>query len=357
MAATAGEKLRQERWHSVYAAVFKSIPFGTLIVDRDGEVVDINSTAAGLLGVSELEAPDARWSALFPELESSRELIEQDADKSWSRAHETELFRPDGLRIPVKLRAVEARTIEDAWIVVFMQDLRPRLMGERRMMQRERLAAIGETVTALAHESRNALQRMQSCLTLMRRREGGALDALIDDMQTAQNQLQTLYNEFRQYASPMELDRNTVDLKQLFMTVWRRLRLKWRLKHLRLSMNDGSEIDTRIECDQARLGQVLRNLLENAIDASPDGARIELAFANSDIDGHPALQFIVKDYGAGIPEDKRQQVFELMYTTKREGTGMGLAIARRIVSAHDGIIMIEPDNPKGTEISVTLPRL
>jgi PAS domain S-box-containing protein len=357
MAATAGEKLRRERWHSVYAAVFKSIPFGTLIVDRAGEVVDINETAGRLLGVSELSGPDARWSALFPELESSGELSALDAGKSWARAHETQLLRPDGRQIPVKLRAVEARTIEDAWIVVFLQDLRPRLMGERRMMQRERLAAIGETVTALAHESRNALQRMQSCLTLMRRREGAALDELIDDMQSAQNQLQTLYEEFRQYAAPMELELHPVDLKQLFMTVWRRLRLKWRPQQLRLSIIDGGDIDTRIDVDQARLGRVLRNLLENAIDASPAGARIELAFADSEIDGHPALQFVVKDYGPGIPKDKRQQVFELMYTTKREGTGMGLAIARRIVSAHDGIIMVEPDTPTGTEISVTLPRL
>ena len=103
------------------------------------------------------------------------------------------------------------------------------------------------------------------------------------------------------------------------------------------------------------MGQVFRNLLENALAACPDPVEIAFRCAPCDLGGRPAVRWSVQDNGPGLDQDQHKRVFEPFYTTKTKGTGLGLAIARRVIEAHGGRIEAG-DRGTGAEFVITLPR-
>jgi two-component system, LuxR family, sensor kinase FixL len=105
--------------------------------------------------------------------------------------------------------------------------------------------------------------------------------------------------------------------------------------------------------DPFRLEQVLRNIFENSLAACRDP--VEVACSPDTLDGEPALRVAVRDNGPGLNAEQRQRIFEPFFTTKTQGTGLGMAIAERIVEAHGGQIGV--GTPAcGAEILITLPR-
>ncbi len=117
----------------------------------------------------------------------------------------------------------------------------------------------------------------------------------------------------------------------------------------------GSEIDLSCNADWFAMGQVFRNVLENAITACREPGVVEICWQERDIDGKPALEVVIHDNGRGIAPADRDQVFDAFFTTTTKGTGLGMAIARRIVEAHGGQIVIG-DSKSGAEFIITLPR-
>jgi signal transduction histidine kinase len=241
-----------------------------------------------------------------------------------------------------------------AWLVAWlsMQNKWPR----QRLLKRERLAAIGEAMTALAHESRNALQRSQAGLEMVKKRVRDDADSLelLAEVHDAQRYLTDLYEEVRGYAAPIQLRRSVSDLGQLVHTTWGHLATEKNHAQAQLIL-DESPLNLQCEVDPRAVGQVLRNVLENALAAS-DHPEIRVHFAEDTLHNRPALRISVRDNGRGFRPQDKERVFEPFFTTKLRGTGLGLAISRRIIEAHGGRIGVgDPPGP-GAEILITLPR-
>jgi signal transduction histidine kinase len=113
--------------------------------------------------------------------------------------------------------------------------------------------------------------------------------------------------------------------------------------------------DLVVEADRFRLVQVFRNLLDNALAASADPASIEVTCEPVSVDALPGFCIRVRDHGHGLNGEQRRRIFEPFYTTKPTGTGLGTAIAQRLVEAHGGTIAVGDCTSPGTEIIVTLP--
>ncbi len=115
-------------------------------------------------------------------------------------------------------------------------------------------------------------------------------------------------------------------------------------------------VDLRCDADPFRLGQVFRNLLDNALAAGSTPVSIDIRAAAVELDGQPAVRIAVQDNGPGIAPEQRSRIFDPFYTTKAKGTGLGLAIAKRIVEAHGGQIAIGDAQEPGALFLITLPR-
>ncbi len=239
--------------------------------------------------------------------------------------------------------------------VAIQDDITDLKEAQRRALQAERLAAIGQMMAGLAHESRNALQRGQACLEMLSRRLTGpeALD-LVAGIQEAQDDLHRLYEEVRSYAAPVLLERRRCHLRDVLHEAWARLESTRQGREARLS--ERGLPDPVCQGDHFHLEQVFRNILDNALAACHDPVEIDIEWAEVDCDGQPAVRVAVRDHGPGLTAEQRRNLFEPFYTTKTRGTGLGLAIARRIVETHGGRIEVGPGDGRGTTILITLPR-
>lgn len=230
-------------------------------------------------------------------------------------------------------------------------------LAQQRALQAERLAAIGQVFTGLAHESRNALQRSQACLEMLARRVKDRPEALelIGRIQNAQNHLHRLYEEVRGYAAPLRVQYERVNLGDLLQEVWDHLEVarKGRRTHLR---QEQADLDLNCDVDRHGLEQVFRNLLENSLAACADPVLVEAHWSETQVEGQRALRLALRDNGPGLSPEARQRIFEPFYTTKTQGTGLGMAIVQRIVEAHRGRIAVGADLKPGAEIVLELPR-
>jgi two-component system sensor kinase FixL len=272
---------------------------------------------------------------------------------------EYRVLRPDGSIRWVRDRMflVEGSAGTGRLLAGIAADVTERKESAERALQAERLAAIGETMTGLAHESRNALQRSKACLEMLvleveDRPE--ALDLVARAMR-AQNHLQQLYEEVRQYAAPIVLERERVNLCGLWREVWADVTQTHSEKRIALREEcDG--VAPESEVDRFAMGRVFRNILENAVDAAPDNSEICIHLSSHSCDNGPRLRIAFRDKGPGIPREHHDRIFDPFFTTKTKGTGLGMAIAQRIVHSHGGQIAVEEQTEGGTEIAVTLPR-
>jgi len=236
------------------------------------------------------------------------------------------------------------------------------LAAQRRAGQAQRLAAIGQTMTALAHESRNALQRIQAGLEMLALdlpdREDTRHD--LESVKRAARDLNELMEEVRQFAAPIRLTLDSADVKEIATAAWRHLESARCNRQARLEFDCAGESSVQIRGDAMRLEQVFRNLFENSLAACADPVelhvRIALRAPETD-DGEPAVEITVGDNGPGMDASQREQVFEPFFTTKSGGTGLGLAIVERIVQAHRGTIVASENanHDGGAVFTIRLP--
>ena len=242
-------------------------------------------------------------------------------------------------------------------VLLVGQDITALKKAQERTLQAERLAAIGQMVTGLAHESGNALARSQACLEmlLLEIQDRPEALSLVGRIQKAQDHLRQLYEEVRNYAAPLRLERQVCGVDTVWRQAWANLAVQRQGRQAHLHEHcDG--VGLRCSIDPFRLEQVFRNILENALAACRDPVEINVSCQETTLHGQPAVRVSVRDNGPGLNPEQRRRLFEPFYTTKTKGTGLGMAIARRIVEAHGGDIAAGRDGPPGADIQLTLPR-
>jgi PAS domain S-box-containing protein len=242
-------------------------------------------------------------------------------------------------------------------ILMVGQDITALKQAQERTLQSERLAAIGQMVAGLAHESGNALARSQACLEMLAMEVEDRPEALrlIARIQTAQNHLQQLYADVRNYAAPLKLERRSLSVRSIWRQAWSNL-ADLRQGRTAILHEDNYDVDLVCVVDPFRLEQVFRNILENALAACKDPVEITVKCSAAQLEGQPALAIAVRDNGPGLSPEQRRRIFEPFFTTKTKGTGLGMAIAQRIVQAHGGQIAVGAPEGGGAEIQMLLPR-
>jgi signal transduction histidine kinase len=226
-----------------------------------------------------------------------------------------------------------------------------------QLLQAERLAAIGQMVAGVAHESRNALQEIRACAQLLEWRIKGDDETrrLIADISQAEARLLRLFEDLRGYASPNRLQREHCRVDEIVNRAWSSLAHVHGGRAAALEQTNGVA-DLSCDVDPFQLEQVYRNLIENSLAACSDPVRINLSYQDATHSGRPALKVTLADNGPGIAQAQADRIFEPFYTTKTQGTGLGMAIVQRIVEAHGGTIEVSRRDGPGAEFVMTLPR-
>lgn len=326
-----------------------------LVLDPDGRITRFNDYLAELTErtLDEVESHD--WFDTFipePEREYVRKVFKQTLSEQSSRGVLNSIVTKSGSKREIRWsnNVIKDRSGEVTGILSVGLDITDLMEAERKARRSDRLATIGQTMAGMAHESRNALQRIRNSVDLLEDELGSDHEALryVEKIGRASNDLQNLLEEVRSYAAPIKLDREKVDISSVWRRAWESLEHK-RSRATLTEQADESELPI-VSIDPRRMEQVFRNLFENAFDACGEDVEVRIVFGQS---SH-GLEIRVQDNGPGMPPEVRDHIFDAFFTTKPTGTGLGMAIVHRIVEAHGGEIrLVEPVS--GSEFLICLP--
>ena len=229
--------------------------------------------------------------------------------------------------------------------------------GRERLASAEREQAWAEMARQVAHEVKNPLQPMRLAAQLLQRarKEGDARAEAISErlartVLEQTDQLDRIASDFRAIAGVAPAARSSVGLDDWLVEVCDHKRDLFAGKPLRLELQSAAA-GARVAIDRAAMARVLGNLVQNAVDASPQGVTVTV---RSSLSGARVAVQVVDD-GPGVPQAVREHLFEPYFTTKSSGTGLGLAICRRLVEAHGGSIRLERSGPGETVFVIELP--
>lgn len=341
-----------------------------MMVERDGIIVRVNQFLSKRLGwngggTADLPLPTVNCLDLVAdgEREALREFIARAAAGESPSPLETQLVANEGPSPRVRWHArkyiepVSSFTqLSGAGDLVLCvgQDITELSDAQTRLVRSERLAAIGQTMTGLAHESRNAFQRSQAALeTLSLELDGRpAAVKLVERIQRAHDHLLHLYEEVLQFARPVRLEIQPVQLVSLLHQTWEHIRQATSEKPVSLECVAAHSLE--VWADPFALEQVFRNLLENAIEASHRGGVIEVDLDEVWLGVDRCARVQIRDFGIGMSGDAISRAFEPFYTTRSRGTGLGLPISRRLVEGHGGTLELLQASP-GVIAMATIP--
>lgn len=333
----------------------ENLPAGAVYVSLDTQTILVNRTFEEMTGYTadELTHLSRSFVLLFRDrADEVRQLHDADKKAGFRSSRELQFFRKDGRQAWIEMAAYRYNNHE-VWL---WHDITDRLAAQERLVQSARLAAIGEMMTGLAHESRNALQRARAALEMLELDLAGRPEMLTLSLRavSAIEELQRLYEEVRNYAAPIQLELRDVDLEDVWTEVWSQVQQVHRDKEIRLTSQGNPETrQTRI--DVYRIQQVFRNILENAVAVLPPvGGVIEISSRRVDEENGHWMEIAVQDNGPGMNREQMARIFEPFFTTKTRGTGLGMAIVKRIMEAHGGSASIgTPD--QGARIILRFP--
>ncbi len=358
---------------ALLASVLNTAVDAIIMIDERGTILNANRALQKLFGYLPSELIGKNISCLMPEPDRSSH------DGYLAKYHETGKAAiigigrqvlgqcRDGSLIPVDLAVSEIRIGNRKMYTGIMRDMTERhqvesdlRIAQQRLIQSERLAAIGQMMTGLAHESRNALQRSRACLDMLELDLHSAPDQrdLVKRTRSALVELQVLYEEVRSYAAPIQLERSRQYIRELCEETWLNLKEQWQNRDIDLVAS--CDACPPVSCDKQRICQVLRNIFENSFAVIPDGSSIFIDCRTIQRDQSLFAHIRITDQGPGLSDEQRLRIFEPFYTTKTKGTGLGMAICHRIIDSHGGRIFVgtanESDKEKtGAVIALELP--
>ncbi|MCA9263427.1 MAG: response regulator [Planctomycetales bacterium] len=315
-----------------------------LLVDEHGRIVRFNSYLAELAGITVEQVKGQVWyEVLVPE--HDRERVE-DVFMYTIADHEARGVINPVIDVIGRERQVRwaYSTIKDdggasTGMLLVGLDVTDVVETQKRLLQAERLAAIGQTMAGLAHESRNALQRIKANIELLELecQDHPQMMRSLKRIEDASEDLRCLLEEVRSYAAPVQLKLQHAEISRAWIRAWDSLQSEITGRDVVLVDDDADSI-AALDIDVRRIEQVFRNLLQNSLDAGEDPLRITI---RTRVQGNQLLIDVLDD-GPGWGDRNPEEFFNAFVTTKADGTGLGLAISRRIVEAHHGSIQAVP---------------
>jgi two-component system sensor histidine kinase AtoS len=329
-------------------------------LDNEGLIRTWNRAAERIYGYRAAEIVGRHFSILVPpdQLDSKEpERLETEIhEKGFIRNYETRRVRKDGSAILVRitrslLRDSEGKTIGTSAIV---SDITSEAAMEARLIQAEKLAAIGQAAASTAHEVRNALAGIWGTIQILERspawRELPADVGAEVHLQIAR--IGHIIDDLLAYARPSRLARQDTDIHEV---------LERALAAAAASPDAADRLTVRRYCtgplqaevDPLQLEQAFQNLILNAYQAMAPRGILHVETARSG----DTVQVRFRDTGTGMSTEMLSQALEPFFTTKARGTGLGLAIVKTIVEAHRGTVDLASSPQVGTTVTVTIPRM
>src|ERR1700727_1521412 len=327
-----------------------------LLYTHDARAVLVSDSVERFLGVSRAEILGAKLHEVFSRNTRLGRLVRESFDARMALVQE-EITTETGRHVEISLdfihddRAVYPQ--ETLGALLTLHDVESVREIESALELSRRRAPIGRLTAGVGHEVKNPINAIVVHLELMRNKLGDAdhramrlLEVIESEIQRLDRVVQTLVD----FSRPVELQLKEQDLRRIVSGVLMLASAELETHNVYVE-SDLPDHPVAVKVDSDLLKQALLNVILNGAQAMADGGKLEVRLAE---DGRMAL-ISIQDHGSGIPADIRDKIFDLYFTTKKDGSGIGLAMTYRIVELHNGSIEVESDATHGTTFILRFP--
>jgi PAS domain S-box-containing protein len=335
-------------------SVMAGMEDGLLLFTKEARAVMVSPAAEKFLGAPASQFLGRRVTEIFPAGHPLHDVLKVQGDELSEIAAETDLATIEGpKRVSVSVQAIQEEG-ERMGALVTLRDLDSIESINTQLQVSERLAALGKITAGVAHEVKNPLNSMRLWLenlkeTLPPDGDSGARQA-VQVLDKEIDRLDAVVKRFLDFTRPMEVRLEATQLADILREVVEVAQPQLRKSKVEVAQLLPIDVP-EVYVDRGLLKQALMNLVLNAVDAMPNGGKLQLVLSRR---GEMA-EISVADTGKGIPPENRQKIFQLFFTTRPGGSGIGLASAFRIVQLHNGSIDFTSEVGRGTTFRIELP--
>jgi PAS domain S-box-containing protein len=335
-------------------SVMAGLEDGLLLFTRDSRAVMISPAAEKFLGQPAGQFLGRRVIEIFPPGHPLHEALHIESDELSEVAAETELQTSEGpKRVSVTVQAIQEDG-ERMGALVTLRDLDSLESINTQLQVSERLAALGRITAGVAHEVKNPLNSMRLWLenlkeSLPAEADGASLQA-VQVLDKEIDRLDAVVKRFLDFTRPMDIRLEATQLAELLREVLEVAQPQLQKSSIQLAQLLPIDVP-EVYVDRALFKQAVLNLVLNAAEAMPGGGQLRLVLSRR---GETA-EITVGDTGKGIPPENRQKIFQLFFTTRPGGSGIGLASTFRIVQLLNGSIDFTSEVGRGTTFRIELP--
>lgn len=353
--ATQNYRISEKKYTAIQTFtgnVLEQMQDAVVTVDADSRITIFNKQAETLFRLKEKDVVGKRFSELpqvaricllniFGILESISEqnITCDDGGQRIILATISDSKKADG--------SIESRT-------AVIKDMTNARQLERELQRKDKLTAMGELASGVAHEIRNPI----NAISMIAQRFGKEFKPQTDEneyfeltrvIKSEAQRINNIIKQFLNFARPPKLNIENFNPQEYFQHISALFASQASAK--RVSFKIELQCTKDISIDREQFTQAMLNLLQNALDATPTDGIISL----SCIEDENETRITVSDSGKGIQKEELNKIFDLYYTTKHDGTGMGLAITQQIITQHQGNIVVQSEIGKGSKFIITLP--
>lgn len=313
--------------------VLDAMPTGLIMLDGDGIVVRVNQVAIDLLDEPILGQP---WF----------QVIQRSFKPRADDYHEVSLR--DGRRVKLEISALGNQPGQ----LIMITDLTETRLLQDKLSQLQRLSALGKMVSSLAHQIRTPLSAAMlyganlANSKISTQAKSGFQEKLMSRLQDLEQQVNDMLL-FAKSGRQQVVER--IEIDELVKSIAQEMAALATKSNSSINVaSDNKPLE--ILGNSSALSGALRNLIDNSIQASPQGVNVEVSINRRD----DSIVIDVKDDGQGIEESLRDKIFEPFFTSKMQGTGLGLAVVKSVIGAHQGTVKLMPSE-QGAHFHLTLP--
>lgn len=335
---------------------------GVLALTRDGVVRVMNDVACRVLGVSDAAPVGQHYAGLLAACPEVQRLLARALDHQITADRAELRLKTTGKVIGFTLAQIADESGAPQGVALLFRDLTRVEQLEERERLKDRLVALGEMAAAIAHEVKNPLAGIEVTAGLLKRRVKDVpdavaqLNAIIHEAKMANK----IVLEVLEFVRPLRLQLEHVDLRAVIADAVEGARRSLPAPTVDIRLHVPTDLPS-VEGDRYQLRQLCSNLVTNALEALTESPRAGSwlhvgvrALPAAAADGVPHVELVVADNGPGVADDLRDRIFGPFFTTKPQGTGLGLANVRKVVDAHDGRIELVR-TVEGATFRITLP--
>lgn len=328
--------------------LIQSVSDAIIVVDAEKKIKELNEAAETLFEINSESLIGKEISNLI----NNKECLKFFTDNSVMERFECEIKNKKKFLLVSKSEFIDENENEN--FVLVIKDLTEIRDLEKQIARNEQLKAMGELASGVAHEIRNPLNTIGTIVQQLdkdfspteNKDEYHSLSRLVYKEVRRINE--TIQN-FLRFSKPEPIQKDKFQLSDLMGNIEKQYYSLLKEKSITLGLTQ--KWDGEVNWDRNQMKQVLMNLIQNAAEAINNSGDIKIEIRNEE----NLVLLNISDNGIGMPKENLERIFNLYFTTKASGTGIGLSIIQRIVHEHDGIISVESQENVGTTFMIRLP--